>query len=144
MSDSGQVKHNDRLLNPCDNKHGYFVVSIKTRDGKIRTRAVHRLVAIAFIPNPLNNPVVNHISGDKTDNSAGNLEWTTQKDNIRKAWDMGLCSSHAGSKNGNSRLTESDVLEIRSGYDIQAVADKYGVKPQTIADILLRKSWKSV
>ena len=58
----------------------YFKVNIDKK-----TFLVHRLVAIAFIPNPENLPVVDHIDGSTRNNKLSNLQWSTQSDNIKKA-----------------------------------------------------------
>lgn len=68
---------------------GYKTVTIKTQGGS-RTEFVHRLVAIAFIPNPDNKRTVNHINGIKTDNRVENLEWMTYSENHKHAYRIGL------------------------------------------------------
>ncbi len=60
----------------------YAYVGIRLIAGKRVQRSVHRLVAIAFIPNPLNKSQVNHIDKDKTNNLFTNLEWNTPLENM--------------------------------------------------------------
>lgn len=66
------------------NKDGYPRIVIKTSNGW-RTPFAHRLMAIAFIPNPNNLPEVDHINFDRTDYSVENLAWISRKDNVRKS-----------------------------------------------------------
>jgi hypothetical protein len=49
-----------------------------SKDGKAKPFRVHRLVAVAFIPNPDNLPIINHKDENKLNNNADNLEWCTQ------------------------------------------------------------------
>lgn len=62
-------------------QQGYYRVSlIKSKNVK-KSEAIHRLVAIAFIPNKDNKPIIDHINQNKSDNNKSNLRWSTYKEN---------------------------------------------------------------
>lgn len=69
---------------------GYITYHLKNKEGKIKIRKLHRLVAETFLPNPNNYPVVNHINGNKLDNSIDNLEWCTISHNNKEAYRLGI------------------------------------------------------
>lgn len=79
------------VLKTQTDKKGYQRISCTVKRKRVRFK-VHRLVADHFIANPLNKPQVNHINGDKTDNSVSNLEWSTGSENARHAINTGLWS----------------------------------------------------
>ncbi len=78
-----------KLLKPKKHKDGYLFVTL-TKEKIKKNFYVHRLVAEAFIPNPENKPQVNHINGNKSDNTISNLEWVTNAENSRHAYNNGL------------------------------------------------------
>lgn len=71
----------------------YKRVGVVNSQLKSVTMLVHRLVATAYIPNPLKLPFVNHIDGDPSNNNVENLEWCTAQQNIQHAYDTGLNQS---------------------------------------------------
>lgn len=90
-SDDGCIRNREsgHVLKPFRRSDGYPCVILSNCDGK-SCRSVHRLVAETFIPNPQYKPMVNHIDGDKTNNSVNNLEWSTGSENVRHAYRTGL------------------------------------------------------
>lgn len=61
-----------------------------SKNGEKQNFYAHRLVAEAFIPNPENLPIVNHIDGNKLNNNVTNLEWTSYSDNSKHAYENNL------------------------------------------------------
>lgn len=93
-----------KKVNVVNNVHGYVQCSIKypNYDHPI-TKRVHKLVAKAFIPNPLNLPIVGHKNNIKTDNRVENLYWTTWQENTQKAVDDGLMDQPSGYDDSQSK-----------------------------------------
>lgn len=84
-------------------ENGYKSVIIYDKPRHFETKYVHRLVASAFIPNPLNKKDVNHKNGKKDDNNVANLEWATRSENVLHAFRV-LGRKHIGiTGEGNKR-----------------------------------------
>lgn len=69
------------------------------------------MVAENFIHNPNNLEQVNHIDGNKFNNSINNLEWCTQRYNIQEAWRLGLAKQYKGKKHPESRTVNQYSLD---------------------------------
>lgn len=100
------VMRKEHILSATDNGHGYKIIGLKN-GGKRVNFYVHRLVAMAFIPNPDNLPVVDHIDHDRSNNRVDNLQWMTQKDNVRRSVEqMSKPRSVATSNTGHKYISK--------------------------------------
>jgi hypothetical protein len=138
----------DRILNYKALKDGYQRVNL-VKDSKVHYLRAHRLISEAFIPNPENKPHINHINGVRDDNRLENLEWVTHQENAQHAHDTGLCNPALGEKNGKSKLTSREVLEIkvllnRGVLPKSKIAKLYSVSNGCIARISNETSWAHV
>lgn len=112
------------------------------RDGIQKGHYVHRLVAAAFIPNPDGKAEVNHIDGDRLNNHADNLEWTTHSENHVHSRDV--LGRTVGETNGMAKLTWEQVQEIRrigSSESSSKVGKRFGVGGLCIGKILRGERW---
>lgn len=87
----GQVRNKTTLLilKQKIDRYGYLTIGLCNNKRKIYP-TIHRLLALAFIPNPNNYPQVNHIDGNKLNNNLSNLEWISASGNILHALDNDL------------------------------------------------------
>ena len=76
-----------KLLKPFITEKGYALVDLYKNNVR-KHKKVHRLVALAFIPNPDNKEQINHIDFDKLNNKVSNLEWCTNDENQSHAAKM--------------------------------------------------------
>lgn len=123
VSSKGRVRSIDRILqtargliykkgnvmHPNVNNSGYYYVCLCGKQ-KHWYAKVHRLVAMAFIPNPNNFPEVNHKDGNKLNCSVENLEWCTHSDNHKHSYKMGLSKLSIAQKAKQKRLLQLDPV----------------------------------
>ena len=101
----GKSNHNSEMIMKQQEILGYMSVTLR-KDDISKMFKVHRLVANAFIDNPLNKPQVNHIDGNKRNNAVSNLEWVTPSENAKHAFEIGLKKSQSGKDNKRSIAIE--------------------------------------
>ena len=124
-------------------KTGYMYLDL-CKDGKVKKFTVHRLVALAYLPNTENKPQVNHINGDKTDNRLENLEWCTRSENQKHSIDIGLRTTK-GVKNSQCKLNEEEVIYIKNSDEKgKILAKKFNISHSTICDIRSGRSWTHI
>lgn len=151
VSSYGRVRNatTKRVLRAFIGKDGY----VRTQLGGLirKTILVHREVAKAFLYKQDGKDFVNHIDGNKENNSATNLEWCTRSENMRHAYDNSLISAKAGTKNGRCKLSEEDVAFIinhyiprDNEYGAKALGKRFGVAHQTICAIINGQNWRAL
>lgn len=150
--DDGRIELNGKPLKARKNSQGYLRVSVH-KNGQRKRYFCHRLVAKAFIPNPLDKPEVNHKDGNPLNNNLSNLEWVTSSENKLHAYRTGLRkpSPNYGEDCGTSKLKEEDVLHIRSVakesgryYGRKKLAKKYGVSENAIKYVVNGRTWNHI
>lgn len=146
VRNNGRIQNvRERIRKDCIDGKGYHFIYL-TKNGKRTSKKIARLVAEAFIPNPLNKPEVNHLFG-KDDNRATSLEWVTGSENVRHSLDILGCKRAKGIKNNAAKLTEQQVREIRllKGKMFQReIAKMYGVSRPIIGHIFKNEYWSHV
>lgn len=94
ISDTGLIRsEKNGIKRPYTTSAGYKQVNLYS-NGKRKSLSVSRLLALVYIPNPNNYPIINHVNGIKTDNRIDNLEWCTQSMNVLHALRTGLVKTY--------------------------------------------------
>jgi len=153
----GTGTHAGRIRQPVLSAQGYYTVLL-TR-GTYASRhlfPVHRLVALAFLPDPPDGRSVNHINGIRTDNRITNLEWATPAEQNAHASRLGLLphgdQHHArrhsermprGTDNSAAKFTDDEIRAIRQSTESQyRLAQRYHTSQSNISLIRAGKTWR--
>lgn len=135
ITKSGKVRslHNRNryyIMEQRIDRAGYYTVRLHRNHDKGSTRTVHRLLAMTFIENPENKCCVNHLDGNKLNNSLDNLEWNTHSENCKHAYQLGLTNIQAKSKPVIDNCTGSVYKTI------QIAAESSGINRKTLTGYL--------
>lgn len=155
VSEDGRVysKRTCKVLKQTLHINGYWTIATKIggRLGVPKCFKVHRLVAEAFIENPKNKPFVNHIDGNKQNNSVGNLEWVTNAENIQHAISIGLITPRRGEDAPLAQISDKIAYELYTLYiemqcSVRILSELTGVPQGIVKRVVTNSStsWKHI
>lgn len=128
-------------------RRGYVAHILREYEGaKPRRMLIHRMVALAFLPNPNKLPVVSHIDGNPSNNDVSNLRWSTHRENTMDMRRHGTMQD--GEKCITAKITEEIALEIRRRHKEEGrgsgirMAEEYGLSPAQISRIANGFRWQ--
>lgn len=130
--------------------NGYVLICL-SKNGKNKDVSVHRVIAKSWVPGRTDaKNEVNHIDGDKTNNSVDNLEWCDRRHNIQHSIRIGLRTRQDGAGGYSAILTEKEVKEIRElkknnpTISQPTLGRMFGISKSEIGYILNRAVWKNI
>lgn len=151
VSDNGDIISKTRLsphrLSQGLGKAGYYHVSLADSNRKYHIMQVHRIVALAFIPNPDSKPQVNHKNGNKLDNRVENLEWVTPSENTKHYFQTQNATPPNKGLFGKSHYASKPVYQydlhgsfVRSWDSVSDAARYYGCRVSQIINNIAKRN----
>lgn len=146
IKENGEITNNKsgKTMKAYINK-GYYKVNLHV-NGVKEVVLLHRMLGFAFIPNPENKKFMNHKDGNKLNNDLTNLEWVTQSENAKHAWDTGLNKTGRESirkvglsNKGKASHKTKKVINTETGEIFESskvIAEKTGIKYPYINQLL--------
>lgn len=138
-----------KILKPGLKKKGrvYYKYVTLSKSNIVKTFAVHRIEALAFLGPCPPGMECRHLDGNSLNNIVTNLKWGTKSENAQDSIRHGTSVDNTGSKHGMSKLKESTIPIIRQmsmTMTRRAIANYFEVGISTIDDIINNKTWKHV
>lgn len=139
----------NRYIKHWVSNRGYAAVRLVRDDGVKSNLLVHRCVAMAFIENPSDHPVVNHLDRNQLNNDVTNLEWTTQRENVRHGFAGWIYKN--GNRTGiprpsNRTLNREQFKELmgysKQGFGYKRIGSLMGISNGIVKQILKGKTYK--
>lgn len=129
----GQVRRKAQILKPGSIPTGHLTVGLCRGKGKPKSMYVHRLVALAFLENPDEKPLVNHKNGNPKDNRLENLEWATYSENI----------AHGYRSNGRRTPHELKVIAVDDDGEL-VMSFRSGADAAKLLGVTTNAIWSAV
>lgn len=123
-------------------RDGYYKCNVHKVEGSTTQQYVHRLIALAFIENPDNKPVVNHIDGNRNNNKVDNLEWVTYRENVLHSYQYGN-RKRCKDVPRNTLLTDYQIEQIdnlRQYYTVNQISKLYNIQYQSLKNIIHKRN----
>lgn len=148
ISNLARVRAGEYIKTQQVSTTGYYTVNLFS-ESKAHMVKVHRLVALAFIPNPRNKRCVNHKDGDKLNNAISNLEWATHSENMIHAFKVLHNKPLMGEDCGRAKLSRQQVLRVielhGAGVSQRKIAAMVGnTSRRNIRSIINGDTWKHI
>ena len=147
ITEDGKVIRNGKKLkeSKCGGRKrgSEYLAIVLCKNGKVKTKYIHRLVAEHYILNKYNKKTVNHKDGNRLNNNVSNLEWATGSEQNLHAQKLGLKAT--GEKCSFAKLKNKDVRKIRkSKKKLEELSKQFSVCIATISMVRNRKIWRYV
>lgn len=146
ISDEGHIRNDvtDHVRKNKTDRYGYSFVNLK-KGGKTYSRSIHGLVAKAYLSKPEGKDEINHIDGNKSNNSVENLEYVTRSENIKHAFATGLnkhngyIPSMKGHKNPHQGYNKKPIRCVDTNEEFGSIsecANEMDLNPKHVGDVI--------
>lgn len=144
VNEKGKIRNNfsGKIKKPSFCKNGYLYVDLYNKNVR-KKYAVHRLIAETFLPNPNNKICINHIDGNRLNNSITNLEWCSYSENnlgVRNELIKALRYEEIRKKRGGGHISWGNLVEMKFFKSVTEAANFFKCSISNISQMLKQNS----